>query len=150
MSEVSLIDGVGDMRAKVEALEGEISKLPQVDCPISHHFASGIYGRKIEIPAGTVVTGAVHKTENLIVVAKGRLHIVTDDGTKEVAAGDVLTCKPGMKNAVVAIEDSVWVNFFPTDETDEEKLVELLTESRSCELIGGDENKQMIANRLKG
>lgn len=140
---------VRPMRERVEALESTMRALPQVDCPVSHHFAPGLYGRKMEIAAGTVVTGAVHKTEHLIVIAKGRLRIVTDDGTTEVQAGDIFTCKPGMKNAVYALEDSAWVNFFPTDETDPDKLVEVLTESTASELLGGGNNLQ-LANNAKG
>ena len=49
--------------------------------------------------------------------------------------------------AYVALEDSVWTNFFATDETDPDKLVELLTESTAEELLGGSKNKQLAANR---
>jgi hypothetical protein len=52
-------------RAKVEALEDEIAKLPQVDCPVRHYFAPGLYAREMTIPAGVTLTGAVHKTEHL-------------------------------------------------------------------------------------
>lgn len=139
---------VRPMRERVEALESALLDLPQADCPVSHHFAPGLYGRKMSIAAGTVVTGAIHKTEHLIVIAKGRLRIVTDDGTAEVRAGDVFTCRPGMKNAVVALEDAAWINFFPTNETDPDKLVEILTESAASELLGGSQNKQ-LANTAK-
>ena len=121
--------------------------LPQVDCPVRHYFAPGLYAREMTIPAGTVVTGAVHKTENLIAVSMGRLRIVTEDGTREVQAGDTLTCKAGMKNAVVALEDSRWTNFManPTNETDADKLTEVFTESKASELLGGVNNKQLLA-----
>ena len=39
----------------------------------------------------------------------------------------------------------MWTNFFPTDETDVEKLVELLTESKHDELLGGSRNVQLLA-----
>jgi hypothetical protein len=52
-----------------------------------------------------------------------------------------------MKNAAYALEDSVWTNFFPTEETDTDVLVELLTESKASELLGGKDNKQLIANQ---
>lgn len=138
-----------DMREKVLVLEAEIEKLPQVDCPVRHHFAPGIYAREITIPKGTVLTGAIHKMQNLAILSAGRLRLVTDDGTVEIAAPHILTVMPGQKNAAYALEDSVWTNFFPTDETDPEKLVEILTESRACELIGGCENRQLIANRIE-
>lgn len=133
---------------RVARLERALLALPQVNCPIRHYFAPGIYAREMSIPAGTVVTGAVHKTENLIVVSKGRLRIVTDDGTRDVAAGETFTCKPVMKNAVVALEDSRWTNFFsnPTNERDTDKLVDMLSESKACELMGGTSNRQLIEN----
>lgn len=135
------------LRQKVEHLEAAMLGLPQVHCPVTHFTAPGQIARRMEIPAGTVITGAVHKVEHLIVVAKGRLRIVTEDGTRDVSAGDVLTCKPGMKNAVTALEDSTWVNVFATDETDPEKLVELVTESKAEDLLGHPKNKQLAAQR---
>jgi len=135
------------MRRRVERLEGSMAGLPQVDCPVFHFTAPGQIARRMEIPAGTVVTGAVHKLEHLIVIAKGRLRIVTEDGTRDAAAGDVFTCKPGMKNAVTALEDSVWVNVFAVDETDPDKLVELVTESKAEDLLGRPKNKQLAAQR---
>lgn len=141
------LDKPKSMRSRVEALEAAMLSMKQVDCPVRHFFAPGLYAREMSIPAGTVVTGAVHKTENLIVVSKGRLRIVTEDGTREVKAGDTLTCKVGMKNAVVALEDSRWTNFMvnPTNETDTDKLTEIYTESKASELLGGMDNKQLLA-----
>lgn len=138
-------------RQKVERLQHALESVPQVDCPVRWFFAPGIAAREITIPAGTVVTGAVHRTENLVVVSMGRLRIVTEDGTREVSAGETLTCKAGMKNAVVALEDSRWTNFLanPTDERDTDKLVEMFTESTAAELLGGERNKQLAANRLQ-
>ena len=136
------------MREKVDRLESALCALPQVDCPVRHYFAAGMYAREMTIPAGTVVTGAVHKFENIIVVSMGRLQIVTETGTREVKAGDTIICKPGMKNAVVALEDSRWTNFLPNPDniTDTDKLTELYTESKACELLGGAQNKQLAAN----
>ena len=135
------------MREKVQRLEATILGLPQVDCPVTHFTAPGQIARRMEIPAGTVVTGAVHKIEHLIIIAKGRLRIVTEEGTRDVLAGDVITCKPGMKNAVTALEDSAWVNVFALEETDPDKLVELVTESKAEDLLGQPKNKQLAAQR---
>jgi quercetin dioxygenase-like cupin family protein len=138
---------VPPMRQKVERLEACMRQLPQIDCPVAHFTAPGQIARRMEIPAGTTVTGAIHKLEHLVIIAKGRLRIVTEDGTRDVAAGDVITCKPGMKNAVTALEDSAWVNVFAIDETDPDKLVELVTESKADELLGRAGNKQLAAQR---
>jgi len=142
------------MQEKVKALEEVLLEVPQVDCPVRHYFAPGIYAREITIPKGTVLTGAVHKTQNLAVLSSGKLQLVTDDGTTIISAPHILTVMPGMKNAAYALEDSVWTNFFPTEETDTDILVELLTESKATDLIGGSDNKQLVANlsteRLEG
>jgi hypothetical protein len=133
------------MREKVNRLEAALGAVEQIDCPIRHYFAPGLYAREIFIPKGTVLTGAIHKTENLAVLSSGRLQLVTDSGTVEISAPHTLTVKPGQKNAALALEDSVWTNFFPTTETDTDKLVELLTESTADQLIGGSRNVQLLA-----
>jgi hypothetical protein len=135
------------MRDKVENLEEALKNIPQVECPVKHYFAPGIYAREISIKKGTVLTGAIHKTENLAILSCGRLQLVTESGTIEISAPHILTVKPGTKNAAYALEDSVWTNFFPTEETDVDKLVELLTESKASELLGGIDNKQLVANQ---
>jgi len=134
-------------RERVDRLEAAMLALPQTECPVRHHFAPGVYAREITIPKDTVLVGVVHKRDNLVVLSAGRLRLVTDDGTVEIAAPHTLLCKAGAKNAAVALEDSVWTNFFATDETDTDKLVELLTEATAEELLGGAKNKQLAANR---
>ena len=134
---------------KLAKLEAQLLQVPQVDCPVRHYFAPGLYAREINIPVGTVLVGAIHKIENLIVVSKGRLRMITDDGIKEVTAGDTFTCKAGMKNAAIALEDTRWTNFFPNPEniTDTDKLVGVLTESTASDLLAGVTNLQIVANK---
>lgn len=143
-------DSPESMRAKVYALEAELQQCPQVDCPVVNHFAPGIYARQMTIPAGVVLTGAVHKTEHLNIVSKGRISVSTDDGMKEVSAPYTFVSKPGTKRVGFAHEETVWTTIHATDETDLDKLVVELTESTNQELLGGDDNAQLIANRLKG
>lgn len=138
---------LASMRARVENLETALLGVPQVDCPIRHHFAPGIYAREITIPKGTVLTGAIHKRESLVVLSAGRLRLVTDGGTVEISAPHTMTCKAGAKNAALAMEDSVWTNFFATEETDPDKLVEILTESKASDLLGGGTNPQLAASK---
>lgn len=135
-------------RERVERLQAAMNNVPQVDCPVRHYFAPGVFAREITIPAGTCLVGAVHTTENLAVLSAGRLRIVTDSGTVELAAPHVLTVRPGQKNAAVALETAVWTNFFPNpdNETDLNKLVARFTQSTASELLGGASNLQLAAN----
>lgn len=136
-------------REKVERLERAMLALPQAACPVRHYFAPGLYAREISIAKGVTVTGAVHKTAHLIIVSKGVLRVSTAGGWVDVAAGETITCQPGMKNAVHALEDARWTNFLPNPDnlTDTDALTELFTESKASELLGGTDNKQLLANQ---
>lgn len=144
--------GVGagtEMSGLLARLEEEVMMRPQVECPVREFFAPGLYAREITIPKGAVLIGAVHRTANMAVLSRGCLRLVTETGTNDISAVDeniVLTVQPGGKNAAVALETAVWTNYHPTTETNPDRLVELLTESRRNELAGGSRNKQLLRN----
>lgn len=132
-------------RENVERLEGYLARFPQVHCEVQNHFAPGVYLRTMIVPAGAIATGAVHKTEHLTIIA-GHCLLTTDEGPREFIGYETFLSKPGAKRAIVAIETTVVTTVHPTDETDLDKLCELLTESKSTELIGGPANKQLLAS----
>jgi hypothetical protein len=132
-------------REAVERLEREIQKLPQVDCSVRHYFAPGMAAREMTIPAGVVITGAVHRHEHLCTVSKGRIVVSTDDGMRELAAPCTIVSKAGAKRVGYAIEETVWTTYHVTNVTDIDQLIEEITESTSAELIGGAQNVQMLA-----
>lgn len=94
-------------------LEAELLKLPQVDMPVEHEFCSGLYARTMRIPAGTVLTGAVHAGECFMVVRSGDIVITTDSGAREFTSGDIVKSKAGTKRAGVALTDAVLTTFHP-------------------------------------
>jgi hypothetical protein len=134
------------MRQRVERLESVLEQYPQVECPVRHHFAPGVYAREMTIPAGVIATGAVHKTEHLSIVV-GHCLLTTDEGVKEFAGYHTFVSKPGAKRALTAISETVMTTIHPSDETDLDKLCELLTESTTAQLLGGAENKQLLAQK---
>lgn len=135
---------------KAKRLEESLLSVPQVDCPVEHYFAPGVWARQITIPAGVVLVGAIHKTDNLAVLSKGTILLVTDEQPVELTAPCTVMVRAGQKNAAVAVTDAVWTNFFPNpdDETEIDKLVEKFSESKACELLGGAKNPQLMANKL--
>lgn len=138
------------MVAYVNRLEQEVSKLPQAHCPVWHHFAPGLYARQMFIPAGTVLTGAVHKTEHLCIVS-GDIDVTTDEGVRRITALQlIIRSKPGTKRAGYAHVDTFWTTVHATDETDLDRLARDLTESANQQLLGGTENEQFRNNSLKG
>lgn len=99
------------------------------------------------IPAGVVITGAVHRHEHLCTISKGRIIVSTDRGMCELVAPFTFVSNPGAKRVGFAIEETVWTTYHVTDETDVDRLIEEITESTSAELIGGSSNVQMLAQR---
>ncbi len=110
------------MREKVNALEVELLKQPQVDMPPVHYFAPGLYAREITIPKGTVLTGKIHKFAQLNIMSKGELSVLTEDGIKRVRAPFTIVSPPGTKRIAYAHEDTVWTTIHGTEETDLEKI----------------------------
>lgn len=137
-------------REKAEQLGTMLREVPQVECRTRWLFAPGMCAREMCIPAGVCVEGAVHRMDNIAELSKGRLLVVTDGDAVEIEAPCKVIVSAGAKNAVKALEDSVWTNFLPNpgNETDPEKLVEMYTESKACELLGGSQNLQLMANKL--
>lgn len=125
-------------RDKVYRLEAALMQLPQVDCPVRNIFAAGLYAREMSLPAGTVITGAVHKTEHITVLSKGRVQLVRPEGMQEYAAPCTFVSPPGMKNAVYVLEDTVWTTFHPNPDDEREvcALVERYTTSKHADLLG--------------
>ena len=111
-------DDSSTLRDKINRLEETISGLEQVEFAVTHHFADGIYAREIFIPAGSVLTGKIHKTEHLNIISQGKISVVTESGKKTVTAPCTMVSPPGTKRAGFALEDTVWTTIHASKETD--------------------------------
>jgi len=136
-----------EMRGKIIALEAAMKKMTgnQIDLPVKHHFAPGIYARELFIPKGVTLTGLIHKTEHICVLSKGDVSVMTDEGIKRITASTVVQSSPGTKRVMFAHEDSVWINFHhnPTNEQDEQKIEEIFT-VKTFEEFAEYEEKKLI------
>lgn len=135
-------------REKVEALQKALESMPPAECPTRHFFSSGLYTREMTIPAGVTAVGATHRTRHLTTV-RGHCLIESDDGMQEINGFAAFISQPGIKRAAHAITETVVTTFHETEETDMNKLAELLTDAKACELLGGAENRQLLANKSK-
>lgn len=115
---------ISEARARILDFERQLSELPQIDFPVRHHFPAGIYAREITIPAGSCLTGKIHRFENLNIISKGRILVATEEGVAEVVAPCTIVSPPGTKRVGFAMEDTVWTSIHPnpTDERDLDKL----------------------------
>lgn len=116
-------------REKLLAFEEANAARPQIECPVTHRFAPGIYAREMFIPKGTCLTGKIHKFAHFSVVSKGRIAVYAEgqSGPVMIEAPFTFVSQPGDKRIGLALEDTIWTTFHPTDETDPEAIEKLVT-----------------------
>lgn len=122
--------GVPAEHLPIYRLEAEIRKLPPVECPVEEEFCDGIYARTMHIPAGTILTGHVHKGECFLVVRSGELVVTAGGEPLLLRGGDMVRSMPGAKRAGYALTDCVVTNFHanPTNEREKSRLWDLFIE----------------------
>lgn len=93
----------------IDLAEAMLLAEKQVDCPVKHHFTQSLYVREIFMPAGTLITSKIHKTEHPYFILKGKVTVFTEeDGTLELEAPYVGITKPGTRRVLYIREDTVW------------------------------------------
>lgn len=113
----------------INRMEELIAKAPQVEFPLIHRFTPGLYIREIFMPAGAVLTSKIHKTEHPFVISKGRVSVYSEgQGVEMLVAPHTGVTKPGTRRVLCIHEDTVWITFHPTQETDLEVIEQLLIE----------------------
>lgn len=105
-------------RASVMELQRVMAEYPQVETPLKHYFAHGVYAREMTIPAGTAVIGKIHKYEHISVVSKGEIIVFTEHGAKRIKAPYTMVAPPGTKRAVIALTETIWTTFHATESRD--------------------------------
>ena len=129
---------------KVAVIVQTLQKMDQVECPVKHHFAPGVYLREIFMPAGTIVIGKIHRTEHFNIVVSGLCSIVHEDGRHEYLRGPMtFVSKAGVQKLLFIHEDTIWKTVHPTDETSVEVLEQILIEPPPIVML--DEHKKPLA-----
>lgn len=93
-----------------------------VEIPVRHYFSDGVYAREIRIPAGTLLTGKIHKRENLNILSAGEISVLTEAGMQRIKAPFTVVSPPGTKRIAYAHTDCVWTTVHGTHETDLDKI----------------------------
>ncbi len=113
---------VQQSRAKIASIEAYLKSLPdQLDLPPVHHFSKGLYARELFIPKHTIIVGKIHKYENLNTMM-GDISVLTEDGIKRLTGLHTFTSPPGVKRVGWTHEDTTWICYHATEETDLDKL----------------------------
>ena len=131
-----------ESRQAVEALQVELSKMPQVELPTEHLFHGGMYCRQLFQPAGSLVVGKVHKKEHFFIVVQGTVAINGDGETLLCTAPFMLTSKPGTKRALYAETDVVYMTIHRADSTTVEAVEDELVEDDPTSMFA-------VGNKIK-
>lgn len=97
----------------IDEAEAILVQLPKVECPLKHSFTPGLYIREIFMPAGTLLTSKIHKTEHPFIVSKGKLNVFLNGEMQYIEAPYRGVTKPGTRRVIYILEDCIWTTFHP-------------------------------------
>lgn len=111
-----------------------------VHCLTTHRFTDGMYIREIFMPAGSLITSKIHKTEHPYIVSYGKVAVSIDgDDWNEITAPYTGITIPGTRRVLYIIEDCIWTTFHRVDgmkseynelnDEEKEKIVEKIEEN---------------------
>jgi hypothetical protein len=126
---------VDTLQNKIKNIEAKMSQMPQAEIETRHYFADGIYAREIMIPAGTLLTGAVHSKGHINIISQGDITVYTDEGIQRLTAPCTVVTAPGSKRIGYAHENTVWVTMIATEETDIEVIENTIVDMKVSDLL---------------
>lgn len=87
----------------------------QIEPPVSHYFAPGLYARVMDIAAGVTVVGKIHKHSHINVISKGIVDVMTEFGKIRYKAPVTFVSEAGTKRHVTSITNVVWTTIHAAD-----------------------------------
>lgn len=113
-----------------------LAQFPVVRMPVIHRFTPGLYAREIFMPAGTLLTSKIHKTEHPFVVLSGVARVyIPGQGVVELAGGHVGNTQAGTRRLLYVVEDCRWITFHPLSSMEDEQRAAGATEESMLALI---------------
>ena len=109
-------------RDKLYAIEAELLKFPQVECPLRHYFIPGMYAREVTIPEGALVTGVTYKYPQINILSHGRMRVMIEDDIHEIEAPYTVVSDRGIKRIAFAVTQCVWTTILQTHLTDIDEI----------------------------
>lgn len=103
------VHDAGTTRAQIERLEGYLLAMPQVEIPAEHRFAPGLYFREIRIPAGTLMTGRVHRYEHVSIMVSGEMTTLVNGEMRRIEGYHPFIAPAGTKRVGYAHTEVIWV-----------------------------------------
>jgi hypothetical protein len=115
----------------INQLESALESVPpeyRLKSELTHTFTPHLYGRKITMPAGALLTTRIHLTDHQFVILRGVVSVWDDEhGVVTLHAGHHGITKAGTRRVLFVHEECEWMTFHVTDETDPDKIVMQIT-----------------------
>lgn len=133
-----------EMRTKIAYFERFMHTLPDAKIgdayPLKHEFINGIYYRTIYAPKGEIIITKLHKTEHKVLMLKGDVSILTENGFIRKQAPCLMTSEVGAKRVCFIHEDTEWINIHANPENiDELEVLENNLIAKNYSEIGLEE-----------
>ena len=112
----------------INRLQREMSTMEQAELKTEHYFSEGMYCRKVFRPAGTLIVGKVHKKDHFFMCVAGEIIAWTENGMKNLYAGDIIESKQGTKRVTYAMTDAIGITVHKTDKIDLDEIEQELIE----------------------
>jgi hypothetical protein len=120
--------GFGDPNDFINQCEVKMLDMPQVECPLIHRFAAGMYIREIFIPKNTLLTTLMHLTTHPFFIMKGDVSVWYHDiPVQRYKAPYTGITEAGTRRMLFAHKDTIWSTCHITDLTDPDEIVESVT-----------------------
>jgi len=117
-------------RDQIDLLEDLMLEQPQVDVPVVHRFAPGLYIREITVPADTLMTGRVHRHEHFSAMVSGEMSTLVNGSIQRIEGYHPFIAAPGTKRVGYVHSPVVWLTCHhnPDNLCDVEQIEALLCE----------------------
>lgn len=110
---------------KIDELEAVmLENLPIVDCPVTHRFTNGLYVREIFMPAGSLITSKIHKTQHTYFVMKGKCIVWIDGVEHLIEAPYIGITEPNTRRVLYILEDCIWATSHPNPKNETVEKIE--------------------------
>jgi cytoskeletal protein CcmA (bactofilin family) len=114
-----------EIRVMISNVQKAVENEDQLEVPIKHYFSKDVYAREMTLPEGALIVGKIHKFENLNILSKGEVSVLSIDGVVKLKAPATFVGSVGAKRVILAHSDVVWTTIHGTSETDVAKIEDI-------------------------
>lgn len=140
MNQLATVDGnrseVFNLEQRMQQGIRDQTHVEATDLTVKHIFLHRTYARELTIPAGRGLTGAVQKYALVNILSEGEITVLTANGIMERVKAPWQEITPaGTKRIGRTHTKCVWTTFYPTDDTDVDRIVAAFTTNDEAEYL---------------